>query len=208
MAPKKTVLPKRHRSGSTSRAAPPPSDNSRRFISREAEQLYHESLCIHSFVMEWGFPTSNAFFNFTIQTRGWKTLWAPPTPKVALVVREFHSNLRFRVGTIVFVRGRWVDFRARAIIQIYQLREDESEEYQVLFVATDFEIPMQELTQGQGVWWRHSSTGEFTTFSMTALTPVLKVWYNFLCVKIKPSLHLYTVTKDKTILLYAMTKGF
>ena len=43
---------------------------------------------------------------------------------------------------------------------------------------------------------------------MTALTLVAKVWYNFLYVKIKPSLHLSTVTKDKTILLYAMTKGF
>ena len=66
---------------------------------------------------------------------------------------------------------------------------------------------MQELTQGQGVWRRHSSTGEFTTFPMTALTPVAKVWYNFLSVKIKPLLHLSRVTKDKTILLYAMTKG-
>ena len=39
------------------------------------------------------------------------------------------------------------------------------------------------------------------------LTPVAKVWYNFLSIKIKPSLRLSTVTKDKTILLYAMTKG-
>ena len=31
--------------------------------------------------------------------------------------------------------------------------------------------------------------------------------YNFLSGKIKPSLHLGTVIKDKTILLYAMTKG-
>ena len=58
------------------------------------------------------------------------------------------------------------------------------------------------------MWQRHPSTGKFTTFPMTALTPVAKVWYNFLCVKIKPCLHLSTVTKDKTILLYAMTKGF
>ena len=43
---------------------------------------------------------------------------------------------------------------------------------------------------------------------MHALTPLAKVWYNFLCVKIKPSMHLSTVTKDKKILLYAMTKGF
>ena len=58
------------------------------------------------------------------------------------------------------------------------------------------------------MWWRNPSMGEFTTFSMTALTLVAKVWYNFLCAKIKPSLHLSTVTKDKTILLYAVTKGF
>ena len=58
------------------------------------------------------------------------------------------------------------------------------------------------------MWRRHPSKGEFTTFPMTALTPMAKVWYNFLCVKIIPSLHLSTMTKDKMILLYAMTKGF
>ena len=72
---------------------------------------------------------------------------------------------------------------------------------------TDFQGLMQVLTQGQGMWQCHPSTGEFTTFMMTALTHVVKVWYNFLYVKNKPSLHLITVTKDKTILLYAMTKG-
>ena len=66
---------------------------------------------------------------------------------------------------------------------------------------------MQELTQGQGVWRRHPSTSEFTTFQMHELTPLVKVWYNFLFVKIKPSLHLSMVTKDRTILLCAMTKG-
>ena len=58
------------------------------------------------------------------------------------------------------------------------------------------------------MWRCHPSTGEFTTFQIPALTPVAKVWYNFLFVKIKPTLHLSTVMKDKTILLYAMTKGF
>ena len=57
------------------------------------------------------------------------------------------------------------------------------------------------------MWRCHLSTGEFTIFPMTALTPVEKVWYNFLSSMIKPSLHLSTVTKDKTILMYAMTKG-
>ena len=108
----------------------------------------------------------------------------------------------------MFVRGQWVDFGARPINQIYQLRDDDNEEYRALFADTDFQVLMHELTQGLGLWRRHPLTGEFTTFPMIALRPVAKVWYNFLSVKIKPSLHLSTVTKDKTILLYAMTKGF
>ena len=146
MVPTKTVPAKRIRSDSTSWEAPPPLDDQRRFISREAKWLYHELLCIRSFVLERGFPTSNAFFNFAIQTKAWQTLCAPPTPGVALVVREFHSNLLFWVGTTVFVQGKWVNFRAWAINQIYHLREDDSEEYQALFMATDSESLMQELT--------------------------------------------------------------
>ena len=42
---------------------------------------------------------------------------------------------------------------------------------------------------------------------MHSLMLVAKVLYNFLCVKINPSLHLSTVTKDRVILLYAMTTG-
>ena len=105
MAPKKTALAKRHHYGSTSRASPPPPDDLSHFISREAELLYHESLCIRSFVPERGLSTLNAFFNFTIQTQGWQTLCSPPTLGVAPIVCEFYSNLPFRVGTIVFVRG-------------------------------------------------------------------------------------------------------
>ena len=40
--------------------------------------------------------------------------------------------------------GRWVDFGAWAINRFYQLWKDDSEEYQALFVATDFEGLMQD----------------------------------------------------------------
>ena len=143
MAPKKTVPAKRNRFGSNSQAAPPPPDDSRRFIFREAERLYHESLCIRSFVLELVFLTSNVFINFTIQTQGCQTLCVSPTPRVAPVICEFYSNLPFRVGTIVFVQGRWADFEAQAIDRFYQLWEDDSEEY---LEVTDFEGLMQELT--------------------------------------------------------------
>ena len=42
---------------------------------------------------------------------------------------------------------------------------------------------------------------------MKALKPVLKVWYNFICATVKPSLHPSPVTRDKTILFYAIAQG-
>ena len=102
MAPRKLMLAKRQCSSSTSQAAPPPLEDPHRFISQEAERIYHESLFNRSFIPERGFPTSNVFFNFTIQNRGWQALCAPPVPRVASVVREFHSNLPFKVDTTVF----------------------------------------------------------------------------------------------------------
>ena len=175
MAPRKSILAKRQQSDSTSQATPPPPEDPHRFISREAERIYHESLFNRSFIPERGFPTSNAFFNFTIQNRGWQTLCAPPVPGVTPVVQEFHSNMPFKVDTTVFVRGKWVDFGAQAINWIYHLLDDDSVEYRALFVDIDYERLMQELTQGQGMWKRQPLTGDFTNFHMHSLTLVAKV---------------------------------
>ena len=42
---------------------------------------------------------------------------------------------------------------------------------------------------------------------MKPLKLVLKVCYNFICATLKLSLHLSTVTRDKTVLLYAFVQG-
>ena len=42
---------------------------------------------------------------------------------------------------------------------------------------------------------------------MKALKTIPKVWYNFLYAKLKINLHLSTMTKDKTTLLYAIIQG-
>ena len=120
-------------------------------------------------------------------------------------MREFHSNLPFKVSITVFIWGEWVEFSFQAINRIYRLLDNENAEYRALFVDINYERLMQELTQGQSVCKRQPSTSDFTNFKMHSLTPMAKVWYNFLCVKIMPSLHLGIVRKDKTILLYAMT---
>ena len=68
-----------------------------------------------------------------------------------MVVREFHSNMPFKVGTTVFVQGKWVKFGAQEINRIYRLLDDNNAEYRALFANTDYECLMQELTKGKGV---------------------------------------------------------
>ena len=93
------------------------------------------------------------------------------------------------------------------ISRFYNLVDDESKAYRDLFYNTDYQQLMRVLTRGRGEWKCHPSMSVVTIFQMKTLTPVAKVWYNFLCAKLKPNLHLTTVTKDKTILLYAITQG-
>ena len=66
---------------------------------------------------------------------------------------------------------------------------------------------MKSLIRGKGVWKQNPSTLEVTTFQMNTLKLIPKVWHNFICAILKPSLHLSTVTRDKAILLYAIMQG-
>ena len=134
-----------------------------------------------------------------IHERGWSTFCEHPQSKIALVVKELHSNLWFL--------GKWVDFSATTINLVYNLVDDDSEAYRALFQDTDYQMIMRSLTRGRGVWKCHPSTSEVTTFQMKDLKPVLNVWYNFIDATLKPSLHLSIVTWDKTIMLYAIVQG-
>ena len=85
------------------------------------------------------------------------------------MAKEFHSNLLFRVGSTVYVRGKWVDFSAAVINQVYNLVDDDSDAYKALFKDTDYQMIMRFLTRGRGVWKCHPSTSEVTTFQMKDL---------------------------------------
>ena len=115
-----------------------------------------------------------------------------PLPRIALVVRKFHSNLRFRV----YVWGKWVDFNATLISRLYNLVDDNNKAYMALFHSTNYQQLMRVLTRGRGVWKWQPSTSEVMIFQMNTLTLVAKVWYHFLCAKLKPNLHLTKVTDE------------
>ena len=84
-----------------------------------------------------------------------------------------------------------MDFSDAAINRVFNLVDDDNEAYMALFQHTDYHMMMMlVLTNGRGVWKRHSSTSEVTTFLMLALKLVPKTWYNFIYATLKPSLHL------------------
>ena len=49
------------------------------------------------------------------------------------MVREFHSNVRYMVGSTIYVRGKWVDFSVAAINRVYYVVDDDSDAYKALF---------------------------------------------------------------------------
>ena len=148
MASKKTI-PEKKRTSSSSRAPPPSPDNPKKFITREAEKLYHESPFNMTFIAECGLDY-NLYFTFMIQDRGWTTLCTHPQLGIAPVFRKFHPNLRFRLGTAVYVRGKWVDFSAIAINRVYNLVDNYNDAYRASFQDTENQSIMRSLTRGKG----------------------------------------------------------
>ena len=100
---KKTVPQKKRKIGSSSRTPSPLPKDPKKFITDQAERLFHESLYNGTFVPEHGFPTSNVYFTFMIENKGWTKLCEHSPPGIAHVVREFHSNLCFWEGSTVYV---------------------------------------------------------------------------------------------------------
>ena len=100
MNPKKIVSVKRKRMGSSSRAPIPLPNNPKKFITRDAERLYHDSFFNRTFILN-----TNVYLNFVIKEKGWTKLCEHPLPGIAQVVREFHSNFQSRIGSTVYVYG-------------------------------------------------------------------------------------------------------
>ena len=94
-----------------------------------AEEKNH-ILSVLPFVQETGFPRNNTNFHaFLYNRRNWKHLCAHPALRVALVVCEFHVNLRDRIGSTFYVRGVWVPFDSVTIITYFELEDEDSQEY-------------------------------------------------------------------------------
>ena len=56
------------------------------------------------------------------------------------------------MDSIVYVRGKWMDFSAATINRVYNLVDDNSHTYRALFQNTDYHMMMQALIKGRGEW--------------------------------------------------------
>ena len=75
-----------------------------------------------------------------------------PPPGIAPIIRGFHSNLPFWEGSTVYVRRKWVNFDVATINMAYNLRDDDTEEYQALFRNTNYKMIMRALKKGRCEW--------------------------------------------------------
>ena len=123
MAPKK-----RETTSEPIRIHPPP-QNPAKFLTSKAEEVFN-FLSVRSTVPERGFRNNSTNYCIFMQTRhNWKHFCAHPTLGITPIVREFHANLRDRVGFTVFVKGVWVLFDGATINRVLGLSDIDSNEF-------------------------------------------------------------------------------
>ena len=99
-------------------------------------------------------------------------------------------------------------FWKKAISQLFGLREvGECNEYKQLHKNPLFEEIAKELAGGQGEWQK-TKTISNAFLNIGNLTEVNKVWFYLVNSVFNPSKHVPIVRQDRTLLLYALVKGF
>ena len=106
-------------------------------------------------MLECGFATSNAYFTYLIQRKGWEKICEHPPQGIAPIVCEFHSNRPHKDGSTVYDRGKRVKFDAATINKVYGLKDDDNEAYRALFRSLDYDLFFRTLTKWMKPWKRN-----------------------------------------------------
>ena len=127
------------------------------------------------------------------------------TQGVTQVVREFYANLPHRDDKKVYVWGVWVPFDSVTINNAFEMKDNDTEAYRKRFQTLDYDKILKSLTNGK-IPWTKNANNELASFLRTELTPKAWVWFYFISHKVKPSKHVSTMRRDKSILIYAILK--
>ena len=131
-----------------------------------------------------------------------------PEPCSRTRVKKFYANLGDRKNLTCYVWGKWVPFREKALSQLFKLKEGgDCSEFEKLKKNPHFEEISKELTDGQGEW-QSTRTISHAYINRGDLIKMRKVWFYVINYVLKPSMHVSTVRQDRTILRYALVKGY
>ena len=108
----------------------------------------------------------------------------------------------------VYVRGVWVPFRHRRINEMFKLRDlKHGSKYKKLVENPHYENIWNLLTTGEGKW-EATKKNPHHAIKRGALTEEEKVWFYFICSVVIPTKHLYSVSEQEAIILYAFLKEY
>ena len=103
------------------------------------------------------------------------------------MVKEFYTNMVGMKDKMVYIRGRWINFKREQIDQAYNLNERKNgSKFKKLVKEPDFQKIIDLLTDGKGKW-NATKKNPHESIARGALTEQAKVWFYFICSVILPS---------------------
>ena len=170
MAPKK-----RKTTSKPTRIALPP-QNLAKFLTSKVEKVFN-FLSVRSTMPERGFRNNNTNYRiFTSIRQHWKPFCAHLTLRIAPIVREFHANLRDRVGFKVFFKGVWVPFNGATINRVLGLLDIDRDEFRQLFQNSYYNEILKKMV-GLNAKWSTKKDGGCMRFQGDASLSMLKLGF-------------------------------
>ncbi|MBA0828068.1 hypothetical protein Goarm_012792 [Gossypium armourianum] len=107
---------------------------------------------------------------------------------------------------MVTVWGKDVSFTPKAICEFYDTPYYETDflesTYLINFDDIDMDSIIKYLTENRGEWKYRSDIGLPTNFNQAIMFPIAKMWMQFICTSITPTLNVSNVNTFRAILLY------
>ena len=123
------------------------------FVSEEAYSIWKKHYAGKGFVGERGFSQLISPFKELIEQRGWGKFCKHKKSGYAAVVREFYSNLVWRMENSVYVRGVWVPYGAETINEMYGMEgQKHGSKYKKIADNPNCEKIARKLTDGKVKW--------------------------------------------------------
>ena len=210
----------RGESSSQPAAQPPPTQarqqpedfDRQRFVSAEAHSWYGTSFTTRNIVMERAIKfTAPDYEHFEdeLERRQWLSLAANLTPAHTRLVEEFYANLRYTLGSRIFLRGQRIDFSPAAINSLYQAPEVDNDAFtRMLDGEVNWEEVLETIGHPGSHWTYHAQPSTKPRhLENRFLNRDARVWLQVILSRLRPVTHTHSITPDRCILLHCLVTG-